>query len=137
MPKTICIVDDQPTLRQMLRFALGAMGYHILEAENGVEALKLLARERVDALVVDWQMPEMNGLELVAMLRDEREFDALPIVMVSCLDDLASRREAHALGVNAWVKKPFRMAEIQAVLENVLEGAPHDNNNEPPAARCI
>lgn len=137
MPKTICIVDDQPSLRQMLRFALGAQGYNIIEADNGIEAIKILAKEAVDVLVVDWQMPVMNGIELVRVLRDKPEFDNLPIVMVSCWDNLTARREAYSLGVNTWLKKPFRMSEIQSVVETALVAASPRENDESTVARCI
>lgn len=137
MSKTICIVDDQPSLRQMLRFALVVQGYNIIEAENGIEAVKLLAKEDVDILVVDWQMPVMDGIELVRVLRDKPEFDDLPIVMVSCWDDITARREAYSLGVNTWLKKPFRMAEIQSVVETALMTVTPRVSDESNVARCL
>ena len=120
MSKKVCIVDDQPSLRQMLRFALGQQGYNICEAANGVEAIKLLAEESVDLLIVDWQMPVMNGMELIRIVREKPEYDELPIIMISCRDDISVRKEAYSLGVNSWLKKPFRMAQILNVVNNVL-----------------
>ena len=130
MNKTICIVDDQPSLRQMLRFALGQQGYNICEAENGTEAIKLLAKQAVDILIVDWQMPVMNGIDLVRFLRGKAEYEELPIIMVSCWDNLTARKEAYALGVNSWLKKPFRMAQIQNVVENALMAIPSHKNSQ-------
>jgi len=130
MPKTICIVDDQPSLRQTLRFALSQQGYHILEAENGMDATKLLAKEPVDVLILDWQMPVMNGMDLVRLLRGQPEYDLLPIIMVSSWDDISVRKEAYSLGVNSWLKKPFRMAEIQNVVENALLTIPTHRTSE-------
>lgn len=118
MSKTVCVVDDQPSLRQMLRFTLNAYGYNVLEAENGVEALKIISKEHVDMMVVDWQMPLMDGLELVRKLRKITGYEDLPVIIVSCRDDLVARKEAYSLGVINWMKKPFRMAEIQRVVES-------------------
>lgn len=120
MPKNILVVDDQPSLRQMLRFALTSQGYTVTEAEDGVEALKKIAKTDIDMLIVDWQMPLMNGLELVRRLRDDSAYADLPIVVVSCWDDLAARKEAYSMGVMTWLKKPFRMAEVHRVVESGL-----------------
>lgn len=125
MSKTICVVDDQPSLRQMLRFTLSVHGYEVLEAENGVDALDILSKEHVDMLIVDWQMPMMDGLALVKKLRENSAYENLPIIMVSCRDDLSARKKAYSLGVITWLKKPFRMAEVQRVVENGLGDSAH------------
>jgi len=120
MSKVICIVDDQPSLRQMLRFALNNHGLQVIEAENGVDALNKLANHNVDMMIVDWQMPEMDGLELVRQLRKSEEYTEVPVVIISCRDDLSARREARSLGVMTWLKKPFRIAEVQLAVESGL-----------------
>ncbi len=121
MPKVVCIVDDQPSLRQMLRFALNVYGLQVIEAENGVDALDKLATHNIDMMIVDWQMPKMDGLELVRHLRKSEDYAELPVVIVSCRDDLSARQEARSLGVMSWLKKPFRIAEVQLVVEAGLE----------------
>ncbi len=120
MSKVVCIVDDQPSLRQMLRFALNIHGLQVIEAENGVDALDKLARHDIDMMLVDWQMPEMDGLELVRRLRKSEEFADMPVVIISCRDDLSARKEARSLGVMNWLKKPFRIAEVQLAVESAL-----------------
>ena len=120
MSKVVCIVDDQPSLRQMLRFALNIHGLQVIEAENGVDALDKLARHDIDMMLVDWQMPEMDGLELVRRLRKSEEFADMPVVIISCRDDLSARKEARSLGVLTWLKKPFRIAEVQLAVESGL-----------------
>jgi len=120
MSKVVCIVDDQSSLRQMLRFALNIHGLKVLEAENGLDALDTLASHNVDMLIVDWQMPKMDGMELVRRLRKAEEYADLPIVIVSCRDDLSARLEARSLGVMTWLKKPFRIAEVQLAVESCL-----------------
>lgn len=120
MPKVVCIVDDQPSLRQMLCFALNVHGLQVIEAENGVDALDKLACHNIDMMIVDWQMPEMDGLELVRHLRRSENYAELPVVIISCRDDLSARQEARSLGVINWLKKPFRIAEIQLAVESGL-----------------
>jgi len=135
MPKTVCIVDDQSSLRQMLNLALRLRGLEVFEAENGLEALDTLACHEVDLLIVDWQMPIMDGMELVSRLRDSADHAKLPIVMISCRDDLEIRKKARALGVLTWLKKPFRIAEVHRVVESILgplaEQAPGDIEWQP------
>lgn len=120
MSKVVCVVDDQPSLRQMLRFALTLEGVQVVEAENGFDALNKLAANHIDMMIVDWQMPEMDGLELARRLRLMTEYHDLPIVMVSCRNDMDARTEARGLGVIAWLKKPFRISDIQHVVGNTL-----------------
>jgi two-component system chemotaxis response regulator CheY len=120
MSKVICVVDDQPSLRQMIRFSLNVNGLQVLEAENGADALGKLASHDVDMLIVDWQMPEMDGLELIRRLRKSKAYDDLPIVVISCREDLNARKEARSLGVMTWLKKPFRIIELQRVIESNL-----------------
>lgn len=126
MPKLICIVDDQPALRQMLRFALNFQGVAVIEAVDGADALDKIATHPVDMLIVDWQMPVMDGLELVRRLRKSTAHADLPVVVVSCRDDLSARKEARSLGVMTWLKKPFRISEVQAVVEHALDLSDQD-----------
>ena len=87
-----------------------------IEAENGVDALELLATEHVDMLIVDWQMPMMNGIKLVRTLRRNPLYADLPIVMMSSSDDLAARKEAQSLGVMTWLTKPLRVADVERIV---------------------
>lgn len=120
MSKVVCVVDDQPSLRQMLRFALNIHGLTVIEAEHGLDALDKLANHSVDMVVADWQMPKMDGLELVRSLRSSNEYAELPVVIISCRDDLTARKEARSMGVLSWLKKPFRIAEVQLAVESAL-----------------
>ena len=121
MSKVICIVDDQPALLQMLRFALNFQGLTVIEAVDGTDALEKISTQHVDMLITDWQMPAMDGLELVRRLRKMEAHTDLPAVVISCGDDLEARQEARSLGVMTWLKKPFRISEIQLVVEHALD----------------
>jgi len=121
MSKVICIVDDQPALLQMLRFALSFQGVTVIEAVDGADALEKISTQHIDMLITDWQMPVMDGMELIRRLRRIEAYADLPTVVISCRDDLTVRQEARSLGVMTWLKKPFRISEVQLVVDHALD----------------
>jgi two-component system chemotaxis response regulator CheY len=121
MSKVICIVDDQPALLQMLRFALSFQGVTVVVAVDGADAFEKISTQHIDMLITDWQMPVMDGLELVRRMRSIEAYAYLPTVVISCRDDLEARKEARSLGVKTWLKKPFRISEVQRVVEHALD----------------
>ena len=103
------VVDDSRTIRIIIRRILIELGYEVCEAANGIEALKMLETEKtaVKLVLADWNMPEMNGMELLKSLRQNPEFDSLKVIMVTTeteMDQMASALEA---GANEYVMKPF------------------------------
>jgi two-component system chemotaxis response regulator CheY len=103
------VVDDSRTIRIIIRRILIELGYEVCEASNGIEALKVLETEKtaVKLVLADWNMPEMNGLELVKRLRQNPEYSSLKVLMVTTeteMDQMASALEA---GANEYVMKPF------------------------------
>lgn len=120
MPKKICIVDDQPALRQMVRFALSLNGLEVVEAENGEDALRQITDYPIDLVILDWCMPKMGGLQFLTHLRHTAEHKDLPVIVVSSKDDMEARKRARSLGVLTWMRKPFRISEIQTLVESTL-----------------
>jgi two-component system, chemotaxis family, chemotaxis protein CheY len=95
-------------MRVILRRALEQRDFEVLEAANGIEALAQLAREPVPALaLVDWKMPEMDGVALVRQLRQERMYDAMAIIMVTSETEPAQIEHALAAGADEYVTKPL------------------------------
>lgn len=123
MPKRICIVDDHLNIREMMRFALLLQGLDVVEAVDGADALDKIVGHDIDMILVDWLMPNMDGLEMLRCLREMEAFIETPVVIVSGRDDLEARDRARELGVLYWLKKPFRISELQLVVENGLSGA--------------
>ena len=119
----------------MLCFALHLQGLRIVEAESAADALDKLADCHVDMMIIDWQMPEMNGLELIRHLRQREGFAETPMMIISCRDDLHARKEARSLGVMAWLMKPFRIGEIQHLVTNTLALAPSVDKNRVAFSR--
>ena len=115
------VVDDSRTIRIIIRRILLELGYEVCEAANGIEALKMLETEKtaVKLVLADWNMPEMNGMELLKSLRQNPEFDSLKVIMVTTeteMDQMASALEA---GANEYVMKPFTKDILVEKLELV------------------
>jgi two-component system chemotaxis response regulator CheY len=115
------IVDDSKTIRIIIRRILVELGYETCEAVNGVEALKVLETEKASVKVVlaDWNMPEMNGLELVKELRKDPALALLKIIMVTTETEMSQMTLALEAGANEYVMKPFTKDILVEKLELV------------------
>ncbi len=116
------VVDDSSTMRRIIKNTLGRLGHkEVLEAEDGAQAWKVLSETPdIDILVTDWNMPEMNGLELVKKVRAESKYEDLPIIMVTTEGGKAEVITALKAGVNNYIVKPFTPQVLQEKLEAVL-----------------
>src|SRR5450755_2109195 len=102
------IVDDSSTMRAFLRSTLVTSGFEVSEAHDGVDGLKVLAQiERPDVALIDWNMPKMDGFELLENLRARAEFDDMPIIMVTAQVSLTHIAAALAAGANEYIMKPL------------------------------
>ncbi len=120
--KTILFVEDSPTMRRIIANSLKRLGYtDIIEAENGVDALDKIEGKTIDLLVTDWNMPEMNGADLVKSIRAMPEYETLPIVMITTRGMKDDVMKAMKLGVNGYVIKPFTPEILRTKLEAILK----------------
>ncbi|PAF44747.1 chemotaxis response regulator CheY [Helicobacter sp. 11S02596-1] len=118
----LLVVDDSSTMRRIIKNTLQRLGYEdILEAEHGVEAWGLLdSVEDIKVLITDWNMPEMNGLELVKKVRADKRYTDIPIIMVTTEGGKAEVITALKAGVNNYIVKPFTPQVLKEKLEVVL-----------------
>ena len=100
------VVDDSKAMRMILSRNLAEMGYDVCAAADGAEALALL-REEMSLILVDWNMPRMNGLELVERLRADPRYASLKVMMVTTETEVDQMLKALAAGANEYVMKPF------------------------------
>jgi two-component system chemotaxis response regulator CheY len=106
--KRILVVDDSSTMRRILRATLNRIGYmDITEAGNGVEAYAKASEQVFDCVLTDWNMPEMDGLELTVKLRAKPEYKGVPIVMVTTEGGKQDVLEALTKGTTSYIVKPF------------------------------
>ena len=115
-------MDDSSTMRRIIKNTLARLNYKdVLEAEHGVQAWELLSQnDDIDVLITDWNMPEMNGLELVKKVRAEEKYADMPIIMVTTEGGKAEVIVALKAGVNNYIVKPFTPAVLKEKLEDVL-----------------
>ena len=109
------VVDDSRAMRMILSRALQGFGYQVTQATNGKDALEQIHRDgsQVGLLLVDWNMPEMNGLDFVKNLRAEPRFGAVPIIMVTTETEADQMMAALEAGANEYVIKPFTNETIE------------------------
>jgi two-component system chemotaxis response regulator CheY len=115
----ILLVDDSRTIRNIQKNVLGQLGHtDVLEAADGVEALDVLSAQRPDLVLIDWNMPNMDGLALVQKIREKDKL--LPLIMVTTEAEKSRVLQAIKAGVNSYVVKPFTAETLAAKIEQTL-----------------
>ncbi|TCP58260.1 DNA-binding response OmpR family regulator [Tumebacillus sp. BK434] len=114
---TILVVDDEETLRGIVRNYLEQEGYAVLEANDGAGALAVLRRSAVDLVLLDWMMPGMSGLEVCRKLR---EFSEVPVIFLTAKTEELDKLLGLELGADDYITKPFSMRELAARIRVVL-----------------
>ena len=107
MMRTILAVDDSTSMRQMVGHVLREAGFRVIEASDGEEALELARRERVDAVITDHNMPRMDGLSLVRLLRAMDDYARTPIVLLTTESSDEMKQRGREAGATGWMVKPF------------------------------
>ena len=111
------VVDDSSTTRRLIAGMLRELGFDVVEAENGREALDALrAHDQPDLMVLDWNMPVVDGLECVVEVRRDRRYDPVRILMVTTETDLGQVTRAISAGANEYLMKPFSRAMVEEKL---------------------
>jgi two-component system, chemotaxis family, chemotaxis protein CheY len=119
---TILIVDDFASMRRIIKGTLKSIGFsNFIEAEDGVIALKTLEKEKVDLIISDWIMPNMNGLEFLKAAKKDDRFKGIPFIMVTAEGQKGNVLEAINAGVNNYIVKPFTPETLHAKLKKVLQ----------------
>jgi len=121
-PMTFLIVEDSPTMRQLISFSLRRFpDCRIVEAVDGADALRRLAYDEVDFVLTDINMPIMDGLKLVALLRANSKTRDLPIIIITTEGADEDRRRGLELGADAYISKPVEAAMLVRRVEEVLQ----------------
>jgi len=117
----ILIVEDSPTMRQLISFALKRIrGVRIVEAGDGVDGLKKISAEKFDMIFTDINMPVMDGLKLISLVRDDANHRGVPIVVITTEGAQEDRQRALALGANDYITKPIQPNRILDVAKKLL-----------------
>ncbi len=121
MAKTFLVVDDSASIRQLITFAMQDAGYDVLVAENGNDALAKLAGEKIDMVITDLNMPDMDGLELIAQLRGMPAHKFTPIVMLTTEAQEEKMMRGKAAGASGWIVKPFSPEQLIKVVRKFIK----------------
>jgi twitching motility two-component system response regulator PilH len=114
MTRTILVVEDNQIDRARLEKLLSAAGYLVSTAENGAQAMITAKRSRPDAILMDVNMPEMDGFAATRALRNDSATKAIPVVLVTAKDQMADKAWGQMLGVNGYVTKPYTDDQVLA-----------------------
>jgi len=120
MKKRIVIVEDFNTSRQIIRKTLESMGHLVDEAADGREATRFFDGSRVDLVISDYNMPNMDGGSLVEYIRSKEPYKYIPIFMLSTETSIEKQNRAREAKITAWIKKPFEVMEFRKLVEKVL-----------------
>lgn len=119
MAKTIMVVDDSSSMRQMVNFTLSGAGYQVVEAQDGVDALAKIGGQKVDLFLTDLNMPRMDGIQLTRSLRAAAAHRFTPIVLLTTESQQEKKIEGKAAGATGWIVKPFQIEQLLAVVKRV------------------
>ena len=120
MAKTILIVDDSASLRQVVSIALKGAGYATLEACDGKDALTKLNGDKIHLIISDVNMPNMDGITLVKEIKKHPSYKFTPVIMLTTESQEAKKAEGQAAGAKAWVVKPFQPQQMLAAVAKLI-----------------
>jgi len=120
--QTVLVVDDSPTIRRMVRTALAALtGVVFVEASSGLRAIEVLGLQPVHLVVLDLNMPDMHGLDVIRFLRTHAKYRQLPVMVLTTRGDDTSRDAAMDAGASLYLTKPFAPSALVAAARAQLE----------------
>ncbi|MDO9054453.1 MAG: response regulator [Gallionella sp.] len=120
MAKTIMVVDDSASLRQVVSIALRGAGYDVLEGCDGRDALSKLTGQKVHLVISDVNMPNMDGITFVKNLKQLPAYKFTPVIMLTTESQEGKKQEGQAAGAKAWVVKPFQPAQMLAAVAKLV-----------------
>ena len=119
MSKTILVVDDDQSLRELLKLHLSAAGYIVTTASDGIEAGYAVLKDPPDLIITDVNMPHMDGYQFVEALKSDKSLPKIPVIFLTSMDDVARGKELGAVG---YITKPVRADRLLAVVAEHLPG---------------
>jgi two-component system chemotaxis response regulator CheY len=120
MAKTVMIVDDSASLRQVVHIALKGAGYDVLEGCDGKDALSKMMGQKIHLIISDVNMPNMDGITFVKEVKKLANYKFTPIIMLTTESQEAKKQEGQAAGAKAWVVKPFKPEQMLMAVSKLI-----------------
>ncbi|MBI1423496.1 MAG: response regulator [Gammaproteobacteria bacterium] len=120
MAKTIMIVDDSPSLRQVVNITLKGAGYDVIEACDGKDAISKLDGKKINLIISDVNMPVMSGIDMVKEIKQMAQYKFTPIIMLTTESDDGKKQAGKEAGVKAWVVKPFKPDQMLNAVSKLI-----------------
>lgn len=117
---TILCVDDEPDSLKVISMAIEEMGYAVLAAPGGYEALDVLDKQAPDLIIADLRMPNMNGFELFLKVKKDSRYTNTPFFFLTAVDDFLAVKYGKELGVDAYITKPVDLSDLQRMIDESL-----------------
>lgn len=120
MAKTIMVVDDSASIRQVVGMALRTAGYEVIEGCDGRDALSKLTGQKIHLIISDVNMPNMDGITFVQAAKQKAEYRFTPVIMLTTEAGEDMKQRGQAAGAKAWVVKPFQPAQMLAAVSKLI-----------------
>ena len=123
--RTVLVADDDINIRQFLKIRLSYLGYNVILAKNGQEVLSILEKEKLDLIILDIILPQIDGYKVCRILR---KFSRIPIILLTALANIPDRIRGLDLGADEYITKPFAPDELEACIRSLLIRS-HERND--------
>lgn len=120
MAKTILVVDDSASMRQVIRMALAGAGHAVIEASDGVDAMKKLDGQKIHLIISDVNMPNMDGITLLKNIKQNASYKFTPVIMLTTESAAEKKQAGQAAGAKAWVVKPFQPDQMLMAVSKLI-----------------
>ncbi len=120
MKKTVLVVDDSESIREIVGYTLEEAGYNVLKGNDGVDAIQHLNGDTIDLVITDLNMPNMDGIELIKEIRGHASYQYSPILVLTTESQMIKKNEAREAGATGWIVKPFVKEKLLSVINKVL-----------------
>jgi two-component system chemotaxis response regulator CheY len=122
MSNTVMVIDDSASFRTVVTLALKRVGYTVIEAGDGRDAVRKLDAQPIDLIVCDVNMPEMDGISFVRHVRGTAKYSKTPVIMLTTETTEAKKQAGRAVGANAWITKPFQPSKLVELVSSYFKG---------------
>lgn len=115
---SILVIDDDRMIREILQSALSRTGHYVYTAKDGPSGLEIAQNQKLDVILLDWMMPDMNGMEVLKRLKHDEETKHVSVFMLTAKDSLDDIDQAVSLGVDDYIVKPFNASEVSTLIDD-------------------